>query len=224
MNLLIVDDEPHLLSVIRRGFSENNHQVSAAMDGTTALEMLENNHFDAVVLDLMLPDINGIEICRRLRAKGDFTPVLMLTALSSTENVVTGLNAGADDYLGKPFTFSELQARVTALVRRSGQTQQLPDTLQVQDLEIDMRAKTIRRSGELIVLTAKEFRLLHFLARNAGTIVSRDQILDNVWDINFEMSTNVVDVYINYLRKKIDKPYETKLIHTIKGLGYTLKA
>lgn len=223
MKLLIVEDEPNLLSVIKRGFSENNHDVSAAMDGTTALMMLENHHFDAVILDLMLPDINGLEICRRLRSAGNFTPILMLTALASTENVVTGLQAGADDYLAKPFKFSELEARMMALLRRSGQEHKQPDTIFVDDLEIDVKAKSVRRGDDLIQLTAKEFRLLHFLARNNETIVSREQILDNVWDINFDMSTNVVDVYINYLRKKIDKPYNTKLIHTIKGLGYTLK-
>lgn len=223
MKLLIVEDEPNLLSVIKRGFSENNHDVSAAMDGTTALMMLENHHFDAVILDLMLPDINGLEICRRLRSEGNFTPILMLTALASTENVVTGLQAGADDYLGKPFKFSELEARIMALLRRSGQEHKQPDTISVDDLEIDVKAKSVRRGDDLIQLTAKEFRLLHFLARNNETIVSREQILDNVWDINFDMSTNVVDVYINYLRKKIDKPYDTKLIHTIKGLGYILK-
>jgi len=223
MKLLLVEDEPNLLSVIKRGFSENNHDVSAAMDGTTALMMLENHHFDAVILDLMLPDINGLEICRRVRSAGNFTPILMLTALASTENVVTGLQAGADDYLAKPFKFSELEARIMALLRRSGQEHKQPDTIVVDDLEIDVKAKSVKRGNDLIQLTAKEFRLLHFLARNNETIVSREQILDNVWDINFDMSTNVVDVYINYLRKKIDKPYDIKLIHTIKGLGYTLK-
>lgn len=224
MKLLIVEDEPQLLSVIRRGFSEKNHDVSAAMDGITALTMVENHHFDAIILDLMLPDINGLEICRRLRASGNLTPIIMLTALASTENVVTGLQAGADDYLAKPFKFSELEARIMALLRRSGQDHKPADTIQIADLEIDLKAKSVRRNGDLIVLTAKEFRLLHFLARNSEMIVSREQILDNVWDINFDMSTNVIDVYINYLRKKIDKPYEHKLIQTIKGLGYTLKA
>ncbi|MGK4566980.1 response regulator transcription factor [Flavobacterium sp. 3HN19-14] len=224
MKLLIVEDEPNLLPVIRRGFSENNHDVSAAMDGMTALTMVENHHFDAIILDLMLPDINGIEICKRLRAAGNFTPILMLTALASTENVITGLNAGADDYLAKPFKFSELEARIMALLRRSGQEHRQPDTITIDDLEIDMKSKMVRRGNDLIQLTAKELRLLYFLARNSESIVSREQILDNVWDINFDMSTNVVDVYINYLRKKVDKPYENKLIHTIKGLGYTLKS
>jgi DNA-binding response OmpR family regulator len=186
MKLLIVEDEPNLLSILRKGLTENNNEVSVALDGKTALEMIHNYTFDVVVLDVMLPDINGIEICRRLRAAKNFVPILLLTALGTSENIVTGLNAGADDYLVKPFKFGELDARVNALHRRANQE------------------------------TEK-------LAKNAGRIVSRDQILDNVWDINFDMNTNVVDVYINYLRKKIDKPFKTKLINTMKGLGYTIK-
>ncbi|RZJ67236.1 MAG: response regulator transcription factor [Flavobacterium sp.] len=224
MKLLIVEDEPNLLSVIRKGFSENGHSVSAALDGSTALVMLEDHTFDAVILDIMLPDVNGIEICRRLRDAQNFVPILLLTALSSTENIVTGLNAGADDYLAKPFKFTELEARVNALVRRAGHDQKPQDTITIDDLHIDNRTKSVRRGEDTIQLTAKEFRLLHYLAKNSETIVSRDQILDNVWDINFDMTTNVVDVYINYLRKKIDKPYKEKLIHTIKGLGYVMKA
>ncbi|QEE48300.1 response regulator transcription factor [Flavobacterium alkalisoli] len=223
MKLLIVEDEPQLLSVIRKGLSEKNYDVSAAMDGTTALEMINDNHFDVVVLDLMLPDINGIEICRRLRNAGNFVPILMLTALGSSENIVTGLNAGADDYMAKPFKFTELEARINALARRAGQEQKPVEIITIDNLEIDRRAKTVKREGELIALTAKEFKLLYYLAKNTGITLSREKILDNVWNINFDMNTNVVDVYINYLRKKIDKPYSVKLIHTIKGLGYVLK-
>ena len=223
MKLLIIEDEPQLLSVIRKGLSEKNYDVSAAMDGTTALEMINNNHFDVVVLDLMLPDINGIEICRRLRTLGNFVPILMLTALGSSENIVTGLNAGADDYMAKPFKFTELEARINALARRAGQEQKPAEIITIDNLEIDRKAKTVKREGELISLTAKEFKLLYYLAKNTGITLSREKILDNVWNINFDMNTNVVDVYINYLRKKIDKPYSVKLIHTIKGLGYVLK-
>lgn len=223
MKLLIVEDEPNLLSVIRKGLSEKNHDVSAALDGTTALEMISNNSFDVIVLDIMLPDINGIEICRRLRQSNNFTPILMLTALDSSENIVAGLNAGADDYMAKPFKFAELEARINALARRAGQEHKLPETIVVDDLEIDQRSKTVKRNGDSIALTAKEFRLLYYLAKNSGIILSREKILDNVWNINFDMNTNVVDVYINYLRKKIDRPYTNKLIHTIKGLGYVIK-
>ena len=223
MKLLVVEDEPQLLSIIRKGLSEKNYDVSAALDGTTAIDMINNNRFDVVVLDVMLPDINGIEICRRLRAAGNFVPILMLTALNSSENIVTGLNAGADDYMSKPFKFSELEARINALARRAGQDQKPAEIITIADLEIDRRAKTVKRSGNLITLTAKEFKLLYYLAKNTGITLSREKILDNVWNINFDMNTNVVDVYINYLRKKIDKPYTVKLIHTIKGLGYILK-
>lgn len=223
MKLLIVEDEPNLLSIIRKGLSEKNNDVSVALDGTTALEMILNYNFDVVILDIMLPDINGIEICRRLRAAKNFVPILLLTALGTTENIVTGLNSGADDYLVKPFKFSELEARISALARRSSQDHKPNDLIQIDDLEIDSRAKSVKRNGETIQLTAKEFKLLYYLANNAETILSREKILDNVWDINFDMNTNVVDVYINYLRNKIDKPYPNKLIHTIKGLGYIIK-
>lgn len=223
MKLLLVEDEPQLLNIIRKGLSEKNHDVSVAMDGTTALEMIQEYDFEVIVLDIMLPDINGIEICRRLRAARNFVPVLLLTALGSTENVVTGLNAGADDYLVKPFKFSELDARINALARRAGQEQKTQDVIVIDDLEIDRKMKSVRRNGDSIILTAKEFNLLYYFAKNAGVVLSREQILDNVWDINFDMNTNVVDVYINYLRKKIDKPYTNKLIHTIKGLGYVIK-
>ncbi|MES2486931.1 MAG: response regulator transcription factor [Bacteroidota bacterium] len=223
MKLLIVEDEPNLLSVIRKGLSEKNHDVSAALDGATALEMLANNAYDVVVLDVMLPDINGIEISRRLRAANNYVPILMLTALNSSDNIVTGLNAGADDYMAKPFRFSELEARINALARRAGQEHRTAEIIAVDDLQIDRRAKTVTRGEDLIALTAKEFKLLYYLAKNSGIILSREKILDNVWNINFDMNTNVVDVYINYLRNKIDKPYTNKLIHTIKGLGYVLK-
>lgn len=223
MKLLIVEDEPNLLSALRKGLSERNHDVTAALDGTTALEMINYTSFDVIILDVMLPDINGIEICRRLRSAGNYVPILMLTALSSSENIVHGLNAGADDYLTKPFQFSELEARVNALARRAGQDQKPAEKIVIDDLEIDSRTKMVKRNDDLIVLTAKEFNLLYYLAKNTGIILSRAKILDNVWNINFDMNTNVVDVYINYLRKKIDHPYEHKLIHTIKGLGYVIK-
>ena len=224
MKLLIVEDEPNLLSVIRKGLSEKNHDVSAALDGTTALEMIAETSFDVIVLDVMLPDINGIEICRRLRAAGNFVPILMLTALNSSENIVAGLNTGADDYMAKPFRFTELEARINALARRASQEHKTPETISLEDLTINLRTKTVSRGDDTIALTAKEFGLLYYLAKNTGTILSREKILDNVWNINFDMNTNVVDVYINYLRNKIDKPYPNKLIHTIKGLGYVLKA
>ncbi|MFV8368328.1 response regulator transcription factor [Flavobacterium sp. LB2R40] len=224
MKLLIVEDEPSLLSILRKGFVEKNNEVSVALDGKTALEMIHNYTFDVVILDIMLPEINGIEICRRLRASKNFVPILLLTALGTSENIVTGLNAGADDYLVKPFKFGELDARVHALARRANQDLEKIDTILIADLEINGRTKIVKRGGKTIVLTAKEFKLLYYLAKNKDKIVSRSQILDNVWDINFDMNTNVVDVYITYLRKKIDKPFNSKLIQTMKGLGYVIKS
>ncbi|EIA09526.1 response regulator transcription factor [Flavobacterium frigoris] len=224
MNLLIVEDEPSLLSILRKGFIEKNNDVSVAMDGKTALEMINNYTFDVVILDIMLPEINGIELCRRLRASKNFVPILLLTALSTSENIVTGLNAGADDYLTKPFKFGELDARVNALARRANQELEKIDTITIDDLEINGNSKIVKRAGQTITLTAKEFKLLYYLAKNKDKIVSRHQILDNVWDINFDMNTNVVDVYITYLRKKIDKPFNSKLIQTMKGFGYIIKS
>jgi DNA-binding response OmpR family regulator len=222
MKLLIVEDEPNLLSVLRKGFTENNFEVSVCLDGETALEMIYNNDFDVVILDVMLPKVNGIEICRRLRANKNFVPILLLTALGTSENIVNGLENGADDYVVKPFKFTELNARVMALARRANLDNQKLDIIRVEGLEINGKTKSVQRDGETIILTHKEFKLLYYLAKNKGTIVSRNQILDNVWDISFDMNTNVVDVYINYLRKKIDKPYNTKLIQTIKGFGYLI--
>ena len=223
MKILIVEDEPNLLAILRKGLAEKNHEVSAALDGTTAMGMIESNDFDVIVLDVMLPDINGIELCRRLRTSGNFVPILMLTALDNSENIVAGLNAGADDYMAKPFKFTELEARINALARRASVEHKPAEIIRIEDLEIDNKSKQVKRGDDKIVLTAKEFYLLYYLCKNAGTIVSREKILDNVWNINFDMNTNVVDVYINYLRKKIDKPYKNKLIHTIKGLGYVVK-
>jgi DNA-binding response OmpR family regulator len=223
MKLLIVEDEPNLLSVLRKGFTENNFEVSVCLDGETALEMIQNNDFDVVILDVMLPKVNGIEICRRLRAMKNFVPILLLTALGTSENIVNGLENGADDYLVKPFKFTELNARVMALARRANLDTSKPDIIKLDDLEINSKTKSVYRNGNPILLTYKEFRLLYYLAKNKGAIVSRNQILDNVWDISFDMNTNVVDVYINYLRKKIDKPFNTKMIQTIKGFGYLLQ-
>ncbi|WP_418264429.1 response regulator transcription factor [Flavobacterium faecale] len=223
MKLLIVEDEPQLLAILRKGLAESNHDVSVSLDGKTAIEMISNYSFDVVILDIMLPDINGIEICRRVRSSHNYVPILLLTALGTSENIVTGLNAGADDYLVKPFKFSELEARIQALFRRAHQQNDIAETITIGELIINPKAKTVEREGLSIILTAKEFKLLYYLAKNKDMIVSREQILDNVWDINFDMNTNVVDVYINYLRKKIDKPFEQKLIQTIKGLGYVIK-
>ena len=223
MKILLIEDEPGIVSVISRGLAEAGMEVSVAADGRTGLEMALKYDFDLVVLDIMLPEMNGIQVCREIRKKNSSIAVLMLTALSSTENIVTGLDSGADDYLVKPFKFAELEARIRTLIRRS-KSDSAPKTLiSVADLEMDTTAKTAKRAGKLISLTATEYRLLEFFAQNKNKVLSRIELLENVWDINFNMGTNVVDVYVNYLRKKVDNGYPAKLIHTVFGMGYVLK-
>lgn len=222
MNILLVEDEPGIASVIKRGMADEGHEVSVAMDGKTGLEMATAHNFDVLILDVMLPQMNGIEVCRSLREQKNTVPVLMLTALGSTENIVTGLDSGADDYLLKPFKLAELYARLRSLVRRN-QPADATEIMRVADLEMNDAAKTVSRQGKSVSLTATEYRLLQFLMKNHGRVLSRIQILDHVWDIDFNMGTNVVDVYINYLRNKIDKPFKEKLIQTIVGMGYVLK-
>jgi DNA-binding response OmpR family regulator len=222
--ILLVEDESTVASFIRRGLTENGYEVTVAMDGNTGLEIITNNSFDLILLDIMLPGINGLELCRRIRSQKILTPVLMLTALGSTENIVTGLDIGADDYLVKPFKLAELEARIRTLLRRSNNgVSEVLNTLQLSNLQMDLVAKTVNRNGQPVQLTSTEFRLLEFLLRNKKRVISRLEILENVWSIDFNMGTNVVDVYVNYLRKKIDKDFDPKLIHTIVGMGYVMR-
>lgn len=222
MKVLLVEDEPNVVSFIRRGLIEANHEVSVAMDGVTAWQMIQANTPDLIILDIMLPSMNGIELCRKIRSQQISTSIIMLTALGTSENVVTGLDSGADDYMIKPFKFSELLARMSAVTRRAA-GQAAPDIITIDDLTIDTRGKTVKRGDDRIVLTAKEYNLLEFLARNKGRVFTRTEILERVWDINFDMNTNVVDVYINYLRRKVDKQRDNKLIQTVVGIGYVLR-
>lgn len=224
MKVLIVEDEPSLVTFVRRGLIEAGHEVSVAMDGTTAWQMIQNNLPDIVILDVMLPGINGIDLCRKMRSLKIKIPVIMLTALGTSENVVTGLDSGADDYIIKPFKFSELVARISAVTRRTlDPTANAGSTLSIADLQVDTRGKVVTRGDLKINLTATEYNLLEFLIRNKGKVFTRAEILEQVWDINFEMNTNVIDVYINYLRRKIDKQSNNKLIHTVVGMGYVLR-
>ncbi|MES2627386.1 MAG: response regulator transcription factor [Bacteroidota bacterium] len=227
--ILLVEDEITVVNFIKKGLTEEDFEVSVALDGNSGVEMALSGEFSLIILDIMLPDISGIEVCKKLRAGGITAPILFLTALNTAENVALGLNSGADDYLAKPFRFVELIARVNALLRRgSPQAMVIPETAndhtwQVGDLVVDDEAKTVSRDGMPIVLTATEYRLLLVLVKNRGKVLSRIDLLENVWDINYNLATNVVDVYINYLRKKIDLNREDKLIHTIIGMGYVLK-
>jgi DNA-binding response OmpR family regulator len=186
--------------------------------------MAREHEFDVILLDIMLPGINGIEVCKTLRKENINTPVMMLTALGSTENVVTGLDSGADDYMSKPFKLSELYARIKALARRRFTPLKDDSTISIGSLELNTVSKTITRNNTPISLTATEYKLLEYLMKNANRVLSRMEILEHVWGINFNMGTNVVDVYVNYLRKKIDKDFENKMIHTLVGMGYVLKS
>jgi DNA-binding response OmpR family regulator len=230
-NILLVEDEAHVASLIIRSLGEEGYEVSLAPDGNTGLDMAMQNGFDLIILDIMLPGLNGLEVCKRIRAAGNTTPVLMLTALGTTQNVVAGLDSGADDYLVKPYKLAELQARVRSMIRRgasaapvSSNADIVPaNSMQLADLILNLDDKTASRGGRKIELTATEYRLLRYLLANKKKLVSRMDILEEVWGVDFNMNTKVVDVYVNYLRKKIDKDHDDKLIHTVVGMGYILK-
>jgi len=223
MKLLLIEDEPKTLQSIKQGLEENGYEIDIAYDGLIGRQLAKNNTYQLIISDIIIPGINGIELCREIRTWGDETPILMLTALSTTDDKVTGLDAGADDYLVKPFEFKELLARVRALTKRGTSISQTAQLLKFADLEISLDAKTVHRSGNKINLTAREFNLLVYLIRNQGRVISKVEIAEQVWDIGFDTGTNVIEVYVNYLRKKIDRDYPVKLIHTQFGMGYVLK-
>jgi len=222
MRLLVVEDEPRIAGFIRRGLEEEGHAVDVAPDGDDALLLATTNDYDVIVLDVMLPRRNGFAVCREARARHVTTPVLMLTARDSVEDKVTGLNTGADDYLTKPFAFDELVARLNALARR--RTMDRSPLLQVDDLVLDPATREVRRGEEVIELTNKEYALLAFLMRRPGQVLTRTQIAEQIWDMNFDNESNVIDVYVRYLRRKIDTDRARPLIHTVRGVGYTIKA
>lgn len=231
MKLLLIEDEPSVVSFIRRYLTEAGYDVSVALDGQSGLQMATENNFQLIILDVMLPGMNGIAVCKALRKQQDATPILMLTALGSTENVVAGLDSGADDYLVKPFKQAELLARIRSLLRRNPDNgnNNTPasavnsNVLKVADLELDLNTKSASRYGENIVLTATEYRLLEYMMRNPRRVLSRMEILENVWGVDFNMNTKVVDVYVNYLRKKVNRKEQPALIQTVVGMGYMLK-
>lgn len=223
MKILVVEDEEKVAAFLKKGLEEQGHFVDVAYDGLMGEKLAIRNDYDILILDVILPSVNGIELCRRIREKKSAVPVLMLTALGTTDDKIEGFDAGADDYLVKPFEFQELLARIRALVKRSSGIIQTSNVLKVADLELNLDKKTARRGNANIELTAKEFSLLEFLMRNSGRVVSRIDIAEKVWEITFDTGTNVVDVYINILRKKLDKDFETKLIHTRIGMGYILQ-
>ncbi len=223
--ILVIEDEPNVAAFISQGLQESGYTVFVAYNGLNGLELLKEKEIDLVVLDVILPGMDGREVAKTIRQLGYGTlPIIMLTALGATENIVKGLDAGADDYLVKPFKFKELLARIRARTRQKGDNGINCVQLTIEDLELDMDSKIVKRAGKEINLTSTEFRLLEYLLKNKNKVLNRIDILESVWDINFNMGTNVVDVYVNYLRNKIDKKHETKLIHTVIGMGYVLKS
>ena len=221
MHILIVEDEKKVASFLERGLVAEHYTVDVAHDGDTGLARALEGRYDLVILDLMLPGRDGAAVLRELRARGQTLPVLLLTARATVSDKVRGLDLGADDYLTKPFEFAELLARVRALLRRGGAAP--GPTLALADLTLDPATREVKRAGRRIELTAREYALLEFLLRNPGRVLSRALIAEHVWGVRFDTFTNVIDVYVNYLRRKIDTGFEPKLLHTVRGAGYVLK-
>ena len=221
MRILVAEDEKNLNSIIVKSLKANNYTVDACFDGEEALDYIECAEYDAVVLDIMMPKMSGIEVVKHLRNRNNKVPVLFLTAKDSIEDRVTGLDAGADDYLVKPFALDELLARVRVMIRRSSDS--VDHTLKIADLTADTQKMTVFRGDTEIILTGKEFAILEYMLRNKGVVLTREKIEQHIWNYDYEGGTNVVNVYIRYLRKKIDDGFEPKLIHTVRGAGYVLK-
>jgi heavy metal response regulator len=221
MRLLVVEDEKKVANFLKKGLEEEYYAVDVAYDGEQALYMIELNDYDLVLLDIMLPRIDGMNVLRRIRENSNFVPILMVTAKDSVDNIVEGLDAGCDDYLTKPFAFSELLARIRALLRRDKEAK--TPLLEVGDLRLSPLTHEVTRCDRNIDLTAKEYALLEYFMRNPNRVLTRTMISEHVWDYHFDSDTNVVDVYVNFLRKKIDRDFDIKLIHTIRGVGYMIK-
>lgn len=221
--ILIIEDDARIAQNISKGLTEKGFETEVAYDGLIGSKIAHNGHFDLVILDINLPSMNGYEVCKNIRQHNANVPIVMLTALGETEDKIEGFGVGADDYVVKPFDFRELLARINVFLKRSQADQDQGFVLRVADLEINNNAKTVSRSGQFIDLTPKEFALLEYLLKNKGRTVSKSEIAEKVWDSNHDSGTNVVEVYINFLRKKVDRDFEPKLIHTKSGMGYVLK-
>jgi len=222
MRILIIEDERKVAQFLKKGFQAESYSADVATDGERGLRLALSTSYDAIILDIMLPRLNGLEVLRQLRQNRVKTPVLMLSVKADVENRIEGLNLGADDYLPKPFAFSEVLARIRAVIRRAS-TDAQGTTLAVADLHVDLLARTVERAGKRIVLTNKEFEVLEYLLRNKGRVLSRVIMTEHIWDMNFDSETNIVDVLINRLRRKIDDDFSPKLIHTVRGVGYVLR-
>lgn len=221
MRLLVIEDEKKVASFIKKGLEEEYYAVDVAYDGEQALYMTEVNEYDLIVLDIMLPKVDGMTVLRQIRQNGNIVPILVLTAKDSVENIVEGLDAGCDDYLTKPFAFSELLARIRALLRREREAK--TPVLEVGDLRLCPLTHEVTRGDKRVDLTAKEYGLLEYFMRNPNRVLTRTMMAEHVWDYHFDTDTNVVDVYVNFLRNKIDRGFDIKLIHTIRGVGYMMK-
>jgi DNA-binding response OmpR family regulator len=223
MKILLVEDEPKVAAFLQKGLTEQQHTVEVAADGVTGLRRALAEPYDLLILDNLLPGLNGLEVCQQVRTQNTGVPILMLTALGETDDKIRGLDAGADDYLVKPFAFQELLARIRALVRRRHESPAADVVLRLADLTLDPGRKQVQRANKSIKLTAREFALLEYLLRNQDRVVSRVDILEQVWETSFDTGSNVIDVYINFLRKKIDRDFSPKLIHTLVGMGYVMR-
>ncbi|GAB3797423.1 response regulator transcription factor [Spirosoma humi] len=223
MRILIIEDEVKTVQSIKQGLEEHQWEVDVAYDGTMGFQLATRSPYALIITDIILPGMNGLELCQKLREANVSTPILMLTALGTTEDKVVGLDAGADDYLIKPFEFRELMARVRALTRRSNSVGHTANLLKIADLELNPDTKQVVRAGKEITLTAKEFQLLEYFLRHQGRVISKVELAEKLWDLTFDTGTNVIEVYINFLRKKIDKDFDPKLLHTQIGMGYVVK-
>jgi two-component system copper resistance phosphate regulon response regulator CusR len=224
IKILLIEDELKTVQTLKQGLEENNMQVEFAYDGQIGKLLAQRNQYDVIVTDIIIPHTNGLELCDFLRKNGINTPILMISALSSTEDKIAGFNFGADDYLAKPFEFVELMARIKALARRNMPNFMQNNEISFAGIALNMETRMVLRDGRKIELTPKEFALMEYFIKNQGRVISKSEIADNVWDINFDTGTNIIEVYVNYLRNKIDKGFEQKLIHTQFGQGYILKS
>lgn len=223
MKLLVVEDEIKTADAVTKGLQENGFEVTTAYDGEMALDYSKRVKFDLIITDIIMPKLDGIELCKQLRNAGNQTPVIMITALGLTSNKVSGFNAGADDYIVKPFDFEELLARVKAMLNRVRKKSTSSNIIKCADLKLNLDTKEVHRGDKMISLTAKEFALLEYFLKNRNRVISKEEIAQNVWDIHFDTGTNIVEVYVSYLRNKIDKDFGDKYLQTRKGLGYIFR-
>ena len=221
MRILVAEDQEKLNSIVTRKLTKEGYAVDSCYNGEEAWDYIEGAEYDIVLLDIMMPRMSGLDVLKRMRAKGNHTPVIMMTALGQTDDKITGLDMGADDYLVKPVDLDEMIARIRSIIRRS--TSKSSNIIQIQDLTVDIAAKLVRRDGEDIPLTAKEYNVFEYLAQNSGRIISKEQILNHIWNFDFEGDVSIIEVYMHHIRKKVDGKHENKLIHTIKGAGYIVK-